>query len=192
MALYQSAGWVRNVYKLSKLFIGESINYTLRNEWEATIEHYIFLYYPVLPQRTLFAEKSLGITDYEDRRLRLQDYAIRKKKLVYEMKSLDINSLVRTTKQFVHCTKGSPEEIIMLKQSLRLIHENTEGKSAYNFGPIVMRMFHYFNLPNEALEVRLLRNIDMWYRFQLTLFFALFSSATMFTYAKYLIRSVVT
>lgn len=75
--------------------------------------------------------------------------------MVFEMKTNNIEALVKTTKQWIHCMNKQQCEadIMLLQQSLRQIHKKGDSSTSYNFGPTLMRMFHYFNLPNEALKV---------------------------------------
>lgn len=101
-------------------------------------------------KRTLYSEKTLGLTAYEARRIKLGEINMNVKALVYHMKAEDVDSLIETTKKFLHCAPCTRDNLDLLKKSLRML---SEANATYDFAPIVMRMFHYFNLPNEALEV---------------------------------------
>lgn len=103
----------------------------------------------------LFSEKTLGVTDYETRRLRVPNIKFDQKKLVFEMKTNNTEALVRTTKQWIHIMNKQQCEtdFMLLLQCLRHIHKNSDASITFNFGPIVMRMLHYLNLPDQALRV---------------------------------------
>lgn len=79
------------------------------------------------------------------------------KKIVFEMKTKNTDSLVKSTKQWIHCMdkRQCETHFLLLQQALRHIHEHSDPSKTYNFGPTVMRMFHYHNLPDQALKVNL-------------------------------------
>lgn len=61
--------------------------------------------------------------------------------------------LIGATKQMIHLMDKSNESMVLLQQSLRTINKLSDEKRTYLFGPLVMRMFHYLNLPDEANQV---------------------------------------
>lgn len=107
------------------------------------------------PVRMLFSEKFLGITNYEIQRLKMPNIVVDQKKLVFEMKTNNVEELVRTTKQWIHHMnkRNCETDFMLLQQSLRHIHNNPSASKMYNFGPTVMRMLHYLNMPGHALKV---------------------------------------
>lgn len=107
----------------------------------------------VLSTRTLFSEKILGISAYETQRMRINGYQMNKKKLKFEMRMNNPEQLIATTKQMIHLMDKSNESKVLLQQSLRTINKLPDEKRTYLFGPLVMRMFHYLNLPDEANQV---------------------------------------
>lgn len=88
-------------------------------------------------------------------RLKMPNITFDQKKLVFEMKTNNVEELVRTTKQWIHYMnkRHCESDFMLLQQSLRHIHNNPDASKMYNFGPTVMRMLHYLNLPDQALKV---------------------------------------
>lgn len=109
----------------------------------------------IYSKRMLFSEKTLGITDYETQRLRIPNIKFDQKKLVFQMKTNNTEALIRSTKQWIHIMNKQQCEanFLLLLQCLRQIHTNSHTPKTFNFGPIVMRMLHYLNLPDQALRV---------------------------------------
>lgn len=105
--------------------------------------------------RTLFSEKTLKITEYEVHRLRAANFKLNQKKLLFEMRSNNIDAIVRTTKQWIHVMdkRECETEFLLLQKCLRQIQSQADQLTRFQFGPTVMRMLHFFNLPNQALRV---------------------------------------
>lgn len=60
--------------------------------------------------------------------------------------------------KLVHLMDGTPVEIKLMRQMLSKYNQRKcelEAKNGYQFGPVVMRMFHNINLYDEAKEVRI-------------------------------------
>lgn len=104
--------------------------------------------------RTLFSEKTLRISDYELHRLRVEKYKLNHKKLLFEMRSNNSEAIVKTAKLWIHVMdkRECENDFILLQQCLRQIHASAD-QTTFNFGPTVMRMLHFFNLPDQALRV---------------------------------------
>lgn len=119
--------------------LNESIPWTVFTQWE----------------RTLFSEKILRISEYESHRMRLLNYQFDPKKLMFELRSNNLDGVIRCTKQWIHKMDRHQceTEFLLLQSSLRHIYKNADNKTMYNFGPTVMRMLHFFNLPEKALQV---------------------------------------
>lgn len=105
--------------------------------------------------RSLFSEKTLRISDYETHRMRSENFKINHKRLVFEMRSNNIDAIIRTTKQWIHVMdkRECETDFVLLQQCLRQIYKNSDSTSTFNFGPLIMRMLHFFNLPDQALRV---------------------------------------
>lgn len=96
----------------------------------------------------------MRICDYETQRMRMPPFKFDEKKLVFEMRTNNIEALINTTKQWIHVMdkRQCENNFFLLQHTLRAIHKNAD-KNTYQFGPLVMRMLHFLNLPNKALEV---------------------------------------
>lgn len=81
---------------------------------------------------------------------------IDQKRIMFEMRTNDIKSLVDTTKQWIHVMDKREFEthFLLFQQCLRTIHKS-ENSTLYTFGPTVMRMLHFLNLPEKAIEVNM-------------------------------------
>lgn len=79
---------------------------------------------------------------------------IDEKKIVFEMRTNNTEALVNSIKQWIHVLdkRQCENNFLLLQHSLRAIHKCDETKT-YIFGPAVMRMLHFLNLPEKALEV---------------------------------------
>lgn len=108
--------------------------------------------------RTLFSEKILRINEYETHRMRLPHNQFNIKRLEFSLNTNNLDTLIRDTKQWIHamdkihCQMAFP----LLQRCLRHIHRNDQKQQAEIFGPLVMRMMHFFNIPENALQVNLL------------------------------------
>lgn len=97
----------------------------------------------------------MGISEYESNRLINTRSQMDVRKLDYQMRNNDIVALDNSIKQWLHQLdkRECESEFLLLQQCLRCITKNADSSSTYIFGPIVMRMLHYFNLPEKALQV---------------------------------------
>lgn len=97
----------------------------------------------------------MGISEYESKRLTNPRFQMDVRKLEFQMRSNDIEALVKSIKQWLHQIdkRECESEFLLLQQCLRCIVKNADPSTTYNFGPTVMRMLHYFNLPEKALQV---------------------------------------
>lgn len=100
--------------------------------------------------RTLFTESFLGIAEYEEKRL---SQTQRKIDLKYEMQMGDTESLVHSTIQSIYLTNKSTTNLMLIRECLLRIHGNPRLADKFVFGPLVMRMFHYLNMPDLAVQV---------------------------------------
>ncbi|XP_031621674.1 pentatricopeptide repeat-containing protein 2, mitochondrial-like [Contarinia nasturtii] len=100
--------------------------------------------------RTLFTKSFLGIEDYEVRR---------STQLPFDPKAMEIETkagkMARFMKYWVHVMKRDEcvEKFSEIQTNLQLIHSDEKQMKAFNFGTVVMRMFHYHDLPNQALKI---------------------------------------
>lgn len=76
------------------------------------------------------------------------------RKIVFEMRTNNIEALINTIKQWIHVMdkRQCENNFLLLQHSLRAIHKRADPNT-YHFGPTVMRMLHFLNLPEKALEV---------------------------------------
>lgn len=83
------------------------------------------------------------------------------KRLEFALNTNNIDAVVHDTKQWIHtidklhCQMAFP----LLQRCLRYIYSNCNEetmKQPYSFGPPVMRMMHFLNIPENALQVNLI------------------------------------
>lgn len=103
--------------------------------------------------RTLYSENFLGISDYERNRLSQAVRCIDRAKLQYEMSMGDTETLMRSTIQSIYAADKSTENLMLIRQCLLRIHKNPRLAKSFVFGPLVMRMLHFLNKPDIALQV---------------------------------------
>lgn len=105
--------------------------------------------------RTLLSAKTLGISEYETHRQRIRNFKVNKLKLKFEMERNNTDAVTQTIKQWIHVMAKDEcvTDLELLQICLRHIYQNTESSTVYDFGPTVMRMLHFLNLPNQALQV---------------------------------------
>ncbi|XP_031630363.1 pentatricopeptide repeat-containing protein 2, mitochondrial-like [Contarinia nasturtii] len=104
----------------------------------------------VASTRTLFSKSYLGIKDYEiQRSIQLPFDSTN---VAFETEAA---KLVRFMKYWMHVLKKDEcvEKFSEIQTNLQLIHNNPAQMKAFNFGPLVMRMCHYLNLPDQALQI---------------------------------------
>lgn len=108
--------------------------------------------------RTLYSEKILRINDYETQRMRVPHNQFNTKRMEFALSTNNTDTIIQGTKIWIHamskmhCQMAFP----LLQRCLRHIykHQNDETtKDKFNFGPPVMRMMHFFNTPENALQV---------------------------------------
>lgn len=87
--------------------------------------------------------------------MRVENFTIDTKKLTFEMRNNNVENVIQCTKQWIHKMdrRQCEMEFKLLQNCLRYIHKNSNNQMAYNFAPTVMRMLHYLNLPEQALQV---------------------------------------
>ncbi|XP_065202287.1 pentatricopeptide repeat-containing protein 2, mitochondrial-like [Planococcus citri] len=112
--------------------------------------------------RQLYSSASIGVEDYIAARKRYDENfelnASRFRKKMQEVCRDDAppTSLIFTEdlKQMVHIAKDNSEDVELVEKMLSKFHaQNSHLRfGSYVFGPVVMRMFHYLNKPDEALK----------------------------------------
>lgn len=99
----------------------------------------------------------LRINDYETQRMRVPHDEFNIERLEFALRTNNTNAIVQKTKVWihvmnkVHCQMAFP----LLQQCLRHIYEKSDefAEDKFNFGPPVMRMMHFLNTPENALQV---------------------------------------
>lgn len=116
--------------------------------------------------------------------MRLTNFNVDPKKLIFELRSNNLDGIIRTTKQWIHKMdrRQCESEFILLQNSLRHIHKNADRSKDFHFGPTVMRMLHFLNLPERALQVTKLHALKIAARIECGLFFC--RSTTIFNSRK--------
>lgn len=103
--------------------------------------------------RTLYSENFLGISKYEQQRQMQSDLRFDKNKLKYEIEMGDTESLLLSIKRAIYVVDKTVDHILLIKEGLQRIQRNPDLANRFQFGPVVMRMLHYFNMPDMALQV---------------------------------------
>lgn len=110
-------------------------------------------------KRTLLNGFTLGIANFESRR-QIWKPEKNTSQFMYHINNSSMNYLLNSTIFWTHMVTNLDGELDLLKLSLRRIYENLseiqneeDVSRLYNLGPTTMRMFHYLNLPLEALKV---------------------------------------
>lgn len=105
----------------------------------------------------LFSEKILRIDQYETQRMRVPHNKFNIKRLEFSLNTKNMESIVQETKQWIHTMDKLQVQVAfpLLQRCLRFIYNNCneQMKDTYTFGPTVMRMMHFYNLPEKALQV---------------------------------------
>lgn len=111
--------------------------------------------------RCLYSGEELGVKKYEDSR-KIVEHAIanhmffktqfRKQLLNTEY---NLTHLEYGLKNLLHIMKNNENDICILRDALKtLIYKQNECEGdKYRFDTIVMRAFHFLNMPDEAIEV---------------------------------------
>lgn len=128
--------------------------------------------------RTLYSEKILRINDYETQRMRVPHNQFNTKRMEFALSTNNTDAIMQGTKIWIHamnkihCQMAFP----LLQRCLRYIykHQMDESKDKFNFGPPVMRMMHFFNTPENALQVNWVTNWNTYLTFLPRLICSLF------------------
>lgn len=116
-----------------------------------------------LSKRTLINGLALGIARYEKNR---QIWKLRKNNshFLYNINNSPAHKLPHETKLWTFMVTNLDGELDLLKHGLTRVYENISDfqseivserdiKDLHELGPMTMRMFHYLDLPEKALEV---------------------------------------
>lgn len=107
----------------------------------------------IFPVRPFYSEKFLGISDYEEQRMKKSTSRFDKTKLEHEMYIGDTGKLLHSTVETIYMVDKSLDNVLLIRKSLQRILRNPDLAQNFAFGPLVMRMLHYFNMPEIALQV---------------------------------------
>lgn len=122
------------------------------------------IFYPAILtsiNRNLFTYERLGITKYESARkivkqsIEHQSFFKQNFKKRLPNPEYDLQRLELDLKNFVHLMTTAESDFDLLKNALAQLvnkRQSYEGYK-YDYGPIVMRMFYFLKMPNEALKV---------------------------------------
>lgn len=111
--------------------------------------------------RHLYSNEELGVKKYEESR-KVVEHAIAnhnffKEQFKKQLLNPEFNflSLELGLKNLIHIMKSSQFDIELLKDALRLWVQkrNTYKGEKYRFGTLIMRMFHFYNIPDAAIDV---------------------------------------
>lgn len=108
--------------------------------------------------RTLISKEKLGINNYKENRertkLRTRDFD--RKNIEMALRVSDVSALIGLTKRWLHLMDRDECEanFELLRDSLSHIYANSaKSNASFDFGPLVMRTLHYFDMPEKALQV---------------------------------------
>lgn len=98
--------------------------------------------------------------------MKMPPFKFDERKVVFEIRTSNIEALINTTKQWIHVMdkRQCENNFLLLQHSLRAIHKSADSidSKTYQFGPTVMRMLHFLNLPERALEVYKFRSFNTY------------------------------
>lgn len=111
--------------------------------------------------RYLYSQEALGLDTYVNGRnkagLQFQDLREKFYEKMTEFSDPASHNMVFTEdlKHILHLAENKEEDLKLVKQMiLKFNSQNKELRfGAYTFGPVVMRLYHHLNQPNEALEL---------------------------------------
>lgn len=111
--------------------------------------------------RHLFSGEELGIQEYIKCRQNNEDTydypLIYKEKLRQQLadEKCHIIKYESDLKRFLHLMDNNPVDINTLKDALAIVIHKQNGYKGekFFFGAVVMRAFHYLNMPAQAVEV---------------------------------------
>ncbi|XP_031631367.1 uncharacterized protein LOC116345815 [Contarinia nasturtii] len=109
--------------------------------------------------RGLFSGQDLGITSYEQAREAVGHAIANPEKFKDKLKTtLDEPTLIGlefSLKNLLHIMENDEKDFMILKATLKtLIDKQADFHGEkYHFDAIIMRAFHYLNMPNEAIEL---------------------------------------
>lgn len=115
-----------------------------------------------ISKRTLLSGLALGMTRYEENR---QHYKSKKNisQFLYHINNSPTQDLLHMTKLWTFMMTNLDGELDLLEHGLTRIYENhweieaeRDIHELHTLGPSTMRMFHYLDLPMEALKVCIL------------------------------------
>lgn len=121
---------------------------------------------PNVPIRCLFSRREMGIERYEEVREDIvtkwvKDPVAFKENFKIEFLYEGCNSVKfeKGFKDFLHVLNNDENDMKILKGALNTLiqkQKESNSKNKYSFGPVIMRAFHFLDMPNEALEVSIL------------------------------------
>lgn len=95
----------------------------------------------------------MGISNYEQQRQKQSELQFDAHKLKYEIEMGDTESLLLSTKRAIYVVDKTIDHILLIKEGLQRIQKNPDIAGRFQFGPITMRMLHYLNMPDMAMQV---------------------------------------
>ena len=124
---------------------------------------FLYFFHSEIPCRTLFPAQSLRVDTYVRNKQRYLGTIDSRNSLKQKLFKEEFKKLLDDDKKFVksssfntliHIVDNKPEDLELVVRGLRKLREYQRhvGLVEYEFGPIVMRMFHHLNLPDSALQ----------------------------------------
>lgn len=114
-----------------------------------------------LAVRFLYAEKTLGLDGFKQtsEKIQQQFHNMSEKfriKMSEYVSDNDKKSMIFTEdlKNMIHLAKSDDDVTLVTKMMIKFNQQNKEVRFGnFIFGPVVMRMFHILNKPDQALKV---------------------------------------
>lgn len=119
--------------------------------------------------RCLYSGEELGVKRYEESRKEVEHAIANHAFFKQQFRKQLLNTETSLThveyglKNLLHIMNNSYADISILKDALRtLIHKRQDFEGdKYRFDSIVVRAFHYLNMPDEAIEVNHIHRIHL-------------------------------
>ncbi|XKL68458.1 hypothetical protein PGB90_003949 [Kerria lacca] len=105
--------------------------------------------------RQLYGRASIGLEDYEKNRQKFTLPNNFREKMIINTQDNNNNRIIfsEDLKLIIHVAQS--EDLILVENMMKKFNKQNQYLrfGSYNFGPVVMRMYHYLNRPEEALKI---------------------------------------
>ncbi|XP_031638981.1 pentatricopeptide repeat-containing protein 2, mitochondrial-like [Contarinia nasturtii] len=114
----------------------------------------------VCSTRKLFTKEFLRVTEFESQRLKTRKFVQPDtvvETIEFQLRAKNREELIKSFKPWIHVIDRSQckEHFSLLMKCLLFLRDNPhpDPPKNFNFGPVVMRMFHSLNMSQEAINI---------------------------------------